>query len=128
MVVKRRFGRIHFAIESTAYTKNEVFTENEEVFIYGFKHFETDKVYNFILIVCKSDELYENVKLFNIWSIKSIKKEIDMRIFEITGWFFMKIVRRNNKLVKNPEHMFVVEYNNLIKILTTNVLYVLWKT
>ena len=86
MVVKRRFGTIHFAIESRAYTKYEVITENDEVFIYGFKHIEIDKVDNFILIVCKSDELYENDKLFNIWSNKSIYEEIDMKNYRITGW------------------------------------------
>ena len=48
--------------------KNEDISENKEIFIYGFKHVKTDKVDNYIIIGCESDELCENDKLFNFWS------------------------------------------------------------
>ena len=34
----------------------------------------------------KSNELYENDKLFNFWSNKFINNEIEKRDFQITGW------------------------------------------
>ena len=49
-----------------------------------------------MIISCNSDELYENDKLFNIWSNKIINKEIEKRIFKITGWSFMTLVKKNN--------------------------------
>ena len=95
MVVKRRFERINNMMESKSYTKNEDISENKEIFIYGFKYVKTDKVDNYILIGCESDELSENDKLFNFWSNKFINKEIEIRNFEVTGWPFMTLVKRN---------------------------------
>ena len=43
---------------------------------------KTDKINNFILLGCESDESNENDKLFNFWSNKIIKKEIEMRNFK----------------------------------------------
>ena len=96
MVVKRRFERIYTALESMDYTKYEDISENKEIFIYGIKHVKTDKIDNYILIGCESDELYENDKLFNIWSNKYINNEIENRNFKLTGWPFMTLVKRNN--------------------------------
>ena len=56
MVVKRRFERIQNAKDSMAYTKYEDIPENKEIFVYGFKHFKTDKADNYIIIGCKSDK------------------------------------------------------------------------
>ena len=58
-----------------SYIKNEDFPENKEIYIYSFKHVKTDKVDNYILIVCESDVLYEKDKLFNFWSNKFINKK-----------------------------------------------------
>ena len=44
-----------------SYTKYEDFPENEKMFTYEFKHIKTDKIDNFILIGCESDESYETV-------------------------------------------------------------------
>ena len=96
MVRKRRFERIYNAIEAMTYTKYEDIPENREIFIYGFKHVKTNKVNNYILIGCESDELYENDKLFNFWSNKSLNEEKQKRKFKITAWPFMTSVRRNN--------------------------------
>ena len=96
MIEKRRFERIYNALETMTYTKYEDIPENKEIFIYGFKHVKTDKIDNFILIGCESDELFENDKLFNFWSNKFINNEIEKRDFQITGWPFMTLVRRNN--------------------------------
>ena len=96
MVVKRRFERIRNMMDYKSYTKNEDIPENKEIFIYSFKHVKTEKVNNYILIACESDELHENDKLFNIWSNKLINKEIENRDFKLTGWPFMTLVKRNN--------------------------------
>ena len=50
MVEKRRFERIYNAIESMTCTKYEDISENEEIFIYGFKYVKTDKIDNYIII------------------------------------------------------------------------------
>ena len=71
MVVKRRFERINNMMECKSYIKKEDISENKEMFIYGFKHVKTDKIDNYILIGCESDELFENDKLFNFWSKNS---------------------------------------------------------
>ena len=94
-VVKRRFERKYNAIETMTYTRYEDIPENKEIFVYGFKHFETDKINNYALIGCESDDLFENDKLFNFWSNKLINEEIQKRKFKITGWPFMTLVRRN---------------------------------
>ena len=96
MIEKRRFERLYNAIETMTYTKNEDIPENKEIFIYGFKHVKTDKIDNYILIGCESDELYENNKIFNFWFNKFINEEIQKRKFKITGWSFLSLVRRNN--------------------------------
>ena len=97
MVVKRRFEKIfEMMMEFKSYTKNEDISENKEIFIYGFKHVKTDKIDDYILIGSESDELFENDKLFNFWSNKFINKEIENRIFKLTGWPFMTLVKRNN--------------------------------
>ena len=70
-------------------------SENKEIFIYGFKHVKTDKIDNYILIGCESDEFFENNKLFNFWSNKYINNEIEKRNFQISGWPFMTLVKRN---------------------------------
>ena len=80
MIEKRRFERIsNLMMECKSYTKNEDISENKEIFIYGFKHVKTDKVDNYILIGCESDELLENDKLFNFWSNKFINEEIQKK-------------------------------------------------
>ena len=43
-----------------------------------------------------------------------------MRSFKITGWSCITQVRRNN-FFKNPEHIFVVEYNNIINFLNQEI-------
>ena len=96
MIVKRRFERIRNMMDYKTYTKNEDIPENKEKFVYSFKHVKTDKLNNYILIACESDELYENDKLFNIWSNNLINKEIQNRNFKLTGWPFMSLVKRNN--------------------------------
>ena len=47
-----------------------------------------------------------------------------MRKFKVTGWSFMTRLKKI-KFFQNPEHMFVVEYKNLIKVFIRKVLYVL---
>ena len=97
MVVKRRFERIYnMMMDFKSYIKYEDILENKEIFFYSFKPVKTDKVDNYILIGSESDELYENDKLFNIWSNKLINKEIENRNFKLTGWPFMTLVKRNN--------------------------------
>ena len=96
MILKRRFERINDIITYKSYIRYEDISENKEIFFYGFKHIKTDKIDNYILIGCESDEVYENNNLFNFWSNKFINKEIEMRNFEITGWPFMTSVKRNN--------------------------------
>ena len=97
MVIKRRFERIrNMMLDCKSYTNNEDIPENKEIFVYSFKHVKTDKVDNYILIGSESDELFENDKLFNIWSNKLLNKEIENRNFRLTGWPFMTLVKRNN--------------------------------
>ena len=96
MFEKKRFERIYSAIKTLTYTEYEDIPENREIFIYGFKPFKTDKIDNYTLIGCESDELVENDKLFKFWSNKLINKEIRKRKFKITGWLFMTLLRRNN--------------------------------
>ena len=72
--------------------------KNKEIFVYGYKFIKTDKIDNYILIGCESDELFENNKLFNFWSNKFINEEVQKRKFKITGWPFMNLVKRNNFL------------------------------
>ena len=96
MIKQRRFERINDMISYKSYIKYEDISENKEIFIYGFNHVKTDKIDNYILITSESDELHENVNLFNIWSNKFINNEIEKRDFQITGWPFMTLVKRNN--------------------------------
>ena len=96
MVEKRRIERINDMISYKSYIKYEDLSENKEIFIYAFKHVKTDKIDNYILIGCESDELLENNKLFNFWSNKYINNEIEKRNFQISGWPFMTLVKRNN--------------------------------
>ena len=84
--VKRRFERINNMMECKSYMKNEDIPENKKILVYRFKHVKTDKIDNYILIGCESDELYENN---NFWSNKFINKEIEMRNFKITESFFL---------------------------------------
>ena len=83
-------------LDFKSYIKYEDIPENKEIFIYGFKHVKTDKVDNYILIGCDSDELPENNKLFNFWSNKFINNELEKRDFKITRWSFRTLVKRNN--------------------------------
>ena len=83
-------------MECKSYMKNKDVPENKEIFFYGFKHIKTDKIDNYILIGCESDELYEIIKLFNFSSNKFINREIEMRNFEITAWSFVTLVKRKN--------------------------------
>ena len=96
MVLKRRFEGVYNMMHCLSYMKNEEIPENEEVFVYAFKHVKTDKVNIYTLIGCESDEIYENNKLFNFRSNKFINKGIELKIFKITGWPFMTLVKRNN--------------------------------
>ena len=97
MIVKRRFERIfNLMMDCNSYIKNEDISENKEIFIYGFKHVKTDKIDNYILIGCESDELFENDKLFIFWSNNFINEEVQKRKFKMTGWPFMTLVKRNN--------------------------------
>ena len=96
MIEKRRFERINNMMDCKSYIKYEDIPENKEIFIYGFKHVKADKIDNYILIGCDSDELFENDNLFIFWSNKLINNEIENRKFQITGWLFMTLVKRNN--------------------------------
>ena len=93
MAVKRRFERINIMITRKSYIKYENIPENKDIFVYGFKHIKKDKIKNYILIGCESVEIYDKVKLFNIWSNKFINKEREKRNFKITGWSFMTLVK-----------------------------------
>ena len=96
MIVKRRFERIHnMMLDCKSDTKNEDIPENKVIFIYSFKHVKTDKIDNYVLMGSESEELFENDKLFNFWSNKFINNEIENRDFNITGWPFMTLVKRN---------------------------------
>ena len=95
MIVKRRFERkFNMMLDCKSYTKNEDIPEDKEIFVYSFKHVNTDKVDNYILIGSESDELHENNKLFNIWSNKFINKEIENRNFKLTGHPLMTLVKK----------------------------------
>ena len=97
MIKQRRLERIYNMMSDyKTYIKYEDIPGNKEIFNYSFKHIKTDKVDNYILIGSESDELFENDKLFNIWSKKLINKEIENRNFKLTGWPFMTLVKRNN--------------------------------
>ena len=98
MVVKRRFERIYNMTVCKSYMKNEDTPEKKEIFIYGFKYNKTDKIDNYILFGCESDELFESDKLFNFCSNKFIIKEKGMRKFKITGWSFMTLVKKTTVL------------------------------
>ena len=95
MVERRRFERIHNAIETMTYTKYEDIPENKEIIIYGFKLIKRDEIDKYLLTGCETDELYENNKLFNFWSNKFLNKETEKRDFKVTGWSFMTLVKRN---------------------------------
>ena len=96
MVEKRRFERINDMKNYKSYNKYEDIPENKEIFVYGFKYVKTEKIDNYIFIGCESDELLQNDKLFIFWSNKFINNEIEKRDFQITGWPFMTLVKRNN--------------------------------
>ena len=98
MVEQRRIERINVMITYKSYIKYEDIPENKEIFVYGYKHIKTDKIDNYILIGCETDELYENIELFNFWSNKFINEEVQKRKFNKTGWPFMTLVKRNNFL------------------------------
>ena len=55
-------------MECKSYMKNEDFPKNREIFLYEFKYGKTNKIDNFILIECESDEIYENDELCNFSS------------------------------------------------------------
>ena len=69
MVEKRRIEMIYNAIETLTYTKYEDITENKEISIYGLKHVKTDKIDDYILIGCESDEIFEMIN----YSISGLK-------------------------------------------------------
>ena len=96
VVVKRHFEWIVNLTECKSYIKNEDILEDKDLLFNGFKHIKRDRVDKYNLIGCKSDELYENDKLFNFWSNTFISKEVEKRDFKITGWSFLTLGRRNN--------------------------------
>ena len=97
MVVQRRMEKVfNMMMDCKSYSENEDISENKEIFVYGFKHVKTEKIDNYILIGCESDELYENDILFNFWSNKFINEEIENRDFRMTGWPFATLVKRNS--------------------------------
>ena len=98
MIVEKRFERIPYMMEANSNTKYEDIPENKEIFIYGFKHFKTDKVDIYIIMGCNSNELQESDKLFNFWSNNFLDKEIQKKNLKKTQWFFMTLVKRNNFL------------------------------
>ena len=64
-------------IASKSNMKQEDVPENKEKFVYGFKQIIADKIDNYILIGCESEEIYEIDKLFNFWSVRFINEEIE---------------------------------------------------
>ena len=76
LIQKRRFERKYSMIICKSYKKNEDIPESKEIIIYGFKHNRTDKIDKYILIGLKSDESYENDKLFNFWTNNFISQVI----------------------------------------------------
>ena len=95
MVLKRHFERINKMIACKSCIKYEDTPEKTEIFIYGSKHFKTDKIVNYIFIGCESNELFENDKLFNFWSNENITKDTEKIDFRITRRSFMTLVKRN---------------------------------
>ena len=83
-------------ITCKSYIEYEDIPENKEIFVYGFKHVKRDKIDNYILIGCESDDLYEHNMLFNFWSNKIKIKEKKEKDFKTTGWSFLTLVKRNN--------------------------------
>ena len=83
-------------MDCESYIKNEDISENKETFVYAFNHVKTDKVDKHIKIGSESHVLYENNKLFNLFSNRFINKEIEMRKFKVTGWPLMTLVKRNS--------------------------------
>ena len=79
MVEQRRIERINVMITYKSYIKYEDIPENKEIFVYGYKQIKTDKIDNYILIGCETDELYENNELFNFWSNKFINEEVQKK-------------------------------------------------
>ena len=96
MIENRRFEKKNNMIACTSYIRNYDVPENKEIFIYGFKHVKTDKIDNYILIRCQSDEFYQNIKLFDFWSNKFINEEIQKRDFKTPEWSLMILVKRKN--------------------------------
>ena len=78
MFKKRRFKRMYNMMEYKSYMRREDFSENKEIFNYGFKHVETKKVDNYLIIECEADEIYEIDKLFIFWSRIFIIKEFEI--------------------------------------------------
>ena len=107
MVVTRRFERIYKMIESKAYTKVEDIRENKEIFKYWFNYIKTDKIDEYIIFGCGSDESNENYKLFNFWSYNFMNKEIGKIDFKITVWSLMTLVKRNNFFFQKSRHMLL---------------------
>ena len=112
MVEKRRIERINDMITCKSYKKYGNLPENKGIFINGFKHVETHRIDNYVLIGCKLDVLYENIKLFNFWSNKFTNNEIEKRDFQITGGSFMTLVK-SNEFFHFSGHIFVIEDINL---------------
>ena len=83
-------------ITCKSYTKKEGFLENNDIFDFGFKHINREKIDNFKLFGCERDELHEKDKLFNFWSNRFLDKEIEKRDVRIAGWYFMTLFKRNN--------------------------------
>ena len=79
VVVVRQFERINNMMECKSYNKYENVSENKEIFIHGFKHIKADEFDKYIIFGSESDNLYENDKVFNFWSIKFINEEIQKR-------------------------------------------------
>ena len=79
MVVNRHSERIDKLMECKSWISNEKNPENKKSIVYDFKYVETDKINNCILFGCESDELYENNKLFKLWSDKFLIQEIGMK-------------------------------------------------
>ena len=81
-------------IACKSYKIYEEVPENKEILLYELNLFKTVKIDNYILIGCKSDELYENDKLFILWFLKFINKINEIRKFKVTGWSFLILVKK----------------------------------
>ena len=93
LVETRRFEGMYKMIESNSSTKYEKNPENKEIFIYGFKQIETKKW----IVIYQSDmrhQFFENDKLFNFCSNKFTNKEIEKKDFNITGWPFITLPKK----------------------------------